>query len=36
MIPQLILLSLIIFMLAKAMPGDAVTGAFMENPECDA
>ena len=32
MIPQLILLSLIIFVLAKAMPGDAVTGAFMENP----
>ncbi len=32
MIPQLLLLSLIIFMLAKAMPGDAVTGAFMENP----
>lgn len=33
MIPQLILLSLIIFMLAKAMPGDAVTGAFMGNPD---
>ncbi|MDW0116608.1 ABC transporter permease [Sporosarcina thermotolerans] len=33
MIPQLILLSLVIFMLAKAMPGDAVTGAFMGNPD---
>lgn len=33
MIPQLILLSLIIFVLAKAMPGDAVTGAFMGNPD---
>ena len=33
MIPQLILLSLIIFLLAKAMPGDAVTGAFMGNPD---
>jgi len=32
MIPQLILLSLIIFILAKEMPGDAVTGAFMGNP----
>ncbi|CAM3190681.1 oligopeptide ABC transporter permease [Filibacter tadaridae] len=32
MIPQLILLSLIIFVLAKAMPGDAVTGAFVSNP----
>lgn len=33
MIPQLILLSLLIFMLAKAMPGDAVTGAFQGNPD---
>jgi peptide/nickel transport system permease protein len=33
MIPQLILLSLIIFVLAKQMPGDAVTGAFMGNPD---
>jgi len=33
MIPQLILLSLIIFLLAKAMPGDAVTSAFMGNPD---
>ena len=32
MIPQLFLLSLIIFILAKQMPGDAVTGAFMGNP----
>ncbi|QTD40005.1 oligopeptide ABC transporter permease [Sporosarcina sp. Te-1] len=36
MIPQLFLLSLIIFMLAKAMPGDAVTGAFMGNPDVTA
>lgn len=33
MIPQLLLLSLIIFLLAKAMPGDAVTGAFQGNPD---
>lgn len=33
MIPQLLLLSLVIFFLAKAMPGDAVTGAFMGNPD---
>ncbi|KXH80685.1 oligopeptide ABC transporter permease [Sporosarcina sp. HYO08] len=33
MIPQLVLLSLIIFMLAKAMPGDAVTGAAMSSPD---
>ncbi len=33
MIPQLLLLSLIIFVVAKAMPGDAVTGAFMGNPD---
>ncbi len=32
MIPQLILLSIIIFFLASAMPGDAVTGAFQNNP----
>ncbi len=36
MIPQLLLLSLIIFMLAKAMPGDAVTTAFMSNPNVTA
>ena len=33
MIPQLLLLSIVIFVLAKAMPGDAVTGAFMGNPD---
>lgn len=33
MIPQLILLSIIIFMLSKAMPGDALTSAFMSNPD---
>ncbi|WP_318616637.1 oligopeptide ABC transporter permease [Sporosarcina sp. YIM B06819] len=36
MIPQLLLLSLIIFMLAKAMPGDAVTTSFMSNPNVTA
>lgn len=36
MIPQLFLLSLIIFVLAKQMPGDAVTGAFMGNPNVTA
>ncbi|MHC8515029.1 oligopeptide ABC transporter permease [Sporosarcina sp. ITBMC105] len=33
MIPQLILLSIIIFMLAKMMPGDALTGSFQGNPD---
>lgn len=33
MIPQLLLLSIVIFLLAKAMPGDAITGAFMGNPD---
>lgn len=33
MIPQLLLLSIVIFFLAKAMPGDAVTGAFIGNPD---
>ena len=33
MIPQLLLLSLIIFVLAKAMPGDAVSGAIQGNPD---
>ena len=33
MIPQLLLLSIVIFVLAKAMPGDAVTGAFIGNPD---
>lgn len=36
MIPQLLLLSIIIFLLAKAMPGDAITGAFAGNPDADA
>ncbi|HJF33643.1 MAG TPA: ABC transporter permease [Sporosarcina psychrophila] len=36
MIPQLILLSLIIFVLAKAMPGDAITGAFAGDPNATA
>jgi peptide/nickel transport system permease protein len=36
MIPQLLLLSVIIFLLAKAMPGDALTGAFQGNPEANA
>ncbi len=36
MIPQLLLLSIIIFLLAKAMPGDAITGAFQGNPDADA
>lgn len=35
MIPQLLLLSIIIFLLAKAMPGDAITGAFAGNPDAD-
>lgn len=36
MIPQLLLLSIIIFLLAKAMPGDAITGAFAGNPDANA
>ena len=36
MIPQLLLLSIIIFLLAKAMPGDALTGAFQGNPDANA
>ena len=36
MIPQLLLLSVIIFVLAKAMPGDAITGAFQANPDASA
>ena len=36
MIPQLLLLSLFIFVLAKAMPGDALTGAFQGNPDANA
>ena len=33
MIPQLLLLSLFIFILAEAMPGDAMTGIIQENPD---
>lgn len=36
MIPQLIILSVLIFMLAKAMPGDALTGQLANNPKMDA
>lgn len=32
MIPQLFVLSVLIFLLAKAMPGDALTGAMQANP----
>ncbi|WAA11783.1 oligopeptide ABC transporter permease [Fervidibacillus halotolerans] len=35
MIPQLLLLSIIIFLLAKAMPGDALTGQMVANPNLD-
>ncbi|MGE6260200.1 oligopeptide ABC transporter permease [Heyndrickxia sporothermodurans] len=35
MIPQLFLLSVIIFLLAKAMPGDALTGQLVANPKMD-
>jgi len=36
MIPQLLLLSLIIFALGKAMPGDAISGAFAGDPNATA
>jgi peptide/nickel transport system permease protein len=36
MIPQLFLLSILIFALAKAMPGDALTGQLVSNPKIDA
>ncbi len=36
MIPQLLLLSILIFFLAKQMPGDAVSGAFMGKPNVSA
>lgn len=36
MIPQLFLLSILIFALAKAMPGDALTGRLVSNPKMDA
>jgi peptide/nickel transport system permease protein len=35
MIPQLFILSVLVFLLAKAMPGDALTGAEMANPKAD-
>jgi peptide/nickel transport system permease protein len=35
MIPQLFLLSVLIFVLAKAMPGDALTGQLENNPKMD-
>ncbi|ASA96638.1 oligopeptide ABC transporter permease [Anoxybacillus sp. FSL W8-0382] len=35
MIPQLFLLSVLIFLLAKAMPGDALTGQLAANPKMD-
>lgn len=36
MIPQLFILSVLIFLLAKAMPGDALTGQLANNPKMDA
>jgi peptide/nickel transport system permease protein len=36
MIPQLFLLSILIFALAKSMPGDALTGRLASNPKMDA
>lgn len=36
MIPQLFLLSVLVFLLAKAMPGDALTGQLAGNPKMDA
>lgn len=35
MIPQLFILSVLIFVLAKAMPGDALTGQLANNPKID-
>ena len=35
MIPQLFILSILIFALAKAMPGDALSGQMAANPEID-
>ncbi|PES22169.1 peptide ABC transporter permease [Bacillus anthracis] len=35
MIPQLFILSVLVFLLAKAMPGDVLTGAEMANPKAD-
>ncbi|WML49569.1 ABC transporter permease [Neobacillus sp. PS3-34] len=36
MIPQLFILSILIFLMAKAMPGDALTGQLASNPKMDA
>ncbi|WML43376.1 oligopeptide ABC transporter permease [Neobacillus sp. PS3-40] len=36
MIPQLFILSILIFALAKAMPGDALSGQLASNPKMDA
>lgn len=36
MIPQLFILSVLVFALAKAMPGDALTGRLVSNPKMDA
>ncbi|WP_336824908.1 oligopeptide ABC transporter permease [Sporosarcina sp. USHLN248] len=36
MIPQLFFLSILVFMLAKAMPGDALTGVLDSNPNASA
>jgi peptide/nickel transport system permease protein len=36
MIPQLLLLSVLIFILAKMMPGDALTGQLTSHPQMDA
>ncbi|HDR6270449.1 ABC transporter permease [Bacillus thuringiensis] len=35
MIPQLFILSVLVFTLAKAMPGDALSGAELANPKAD-
>ncbi|MFC9417265.1 oligopeptide ABC transporter permease [Bacillus mobilis] len=35
MIPQLFVLSILVFLLAKAMPGDALTGKAVNNPKAD-
>ncbi|MGP3608596.1 oligopeptide ABC transporter permease [Anoxybacillus sp. PDR2] len=36
MIPQLLILSILVFALAKAMPGDALTGQLAKSPKMDA
>ncbi|ANB57241.1 binding--dependent transport system inner membrane component family protein [Anoxybacillus sp. B7M1] len=36
MIPQLLILSILVFALAKAMPGDALTGQLAQSPKMDA